>query len=167
MQAIRKANEAVPGEVYEAVKRLIEETKADTRNLDELALEGIRQGMPAQTEARAHGLPTWRMQRAYDRVHLMIGAQHDPTVRTRRPERRMKFIFMLTEETSHAVERLALDLLKQPKSYEKLVALHAHISNLPISTTAKHFSIPTATLRYYTQQIGAQLGTPTQPAREA
>ena len=38
--------------------------------------------------------------------------------------------------------------------------------SLAISTTAKHFNIPTSTLRYYAQQIGRQLRTPTQPARE-
>lgn len=63
------------------------------------------------------------------------------------------------------VEQLALDLLEQTRSYEKVVALHAHISNLGISTTAKHFNIPTSTLRYYSQQIGRQLQTPTRPAR--
>ena len=87
--------------------------------------------------------------------------------RVRRPERRVRFVFTLTAATAAAVEQLALDLLEKPKSYEKLVALHAHINNLAISTTAKHFNIPTSTLRYYAQQIGAQLGTPTMPAREA
>ncbi len=166
MLAIRKANGNVLDEVYEVVKIQIETINADTRCLDELALEGIRQGIPIQTQARTHGVPGYQMQRAYARVHLMIGAQRDPTVRVRRPERRVKSVFTLTEETAIAVEQLALDLLKQPKSYEKLVALHAHISNLAISTTAKHFNIPTSTLRYYAQQIGTQLKTPTQPAQE-
>jgi hypothetical protein len=165
--AIRKANGQVPEAVYEAVKTLIETTSADTRRQDELALDGIRRSIPTQTQARAHGLPTSRMQRAYARVHLMIGAQRDPQVRVRRPERRVKFVFTLTAETAATVEQLALDLLQQPKSYEKLVALHAHIGNLAISTTAKHFNIPTSTLRYYARQIGAQLGTPTRPWREA
>ena len=95
----------------------------------------------------------------------MIAAECDPTVRTLRPERRVKYVFTLTTESAAAVEHLALDLLKQSKSYEKLVALHAHIGNLAISTTAKNFNIPTSTLRYYSQQIGRQLQTPTQPAR--
>jgi len=106
------------------------------------------------------------MQRAYQRIHLMIGAERDPTVRVPRPERRVKPVFTLTAASAAAVEQLALDLLEQPKSYEKLVALHAHIGNLAISTTAKHFNIPTSTLRYYSQQIGRQLKTPTRPARE-
>lgn len=166
MKAIRKANGQISVVVYEAVKELIEETNADTCQQDQLALEGIQQGLSAQAQARAHDLPVWQMQRAYDRVHLMIGAQHDPSVRIRRPERRMKFVFTLTAETSAAVEQLALGFLQQPRSYEKLVALHTHISNLAVSTTAKHFNIPTSTLRYYVQQIGTQLGTPTRPARE-
>jgi len=95
----------------------------------------------------------------------MIAAEQDSTVRTLRPERRVQYAFSLTPENAAAVEQLALDFLKQPKSYEKLVALHAHISNLAISTTAKHFNIPTSTLQYYSQQIGKQLKTPTQPAR--
>lgn len=164
--AIRKANGDVPEAVYEAVKTLIATTDADTRATDEHALEGIRRRIPAQTQAQALDLPTSRMQRAYERVHLMIGAQLDPTVRVRRPEKRLKFVFSLTAETASAVETLALELLQQPKSYEKLVALHAHIGNLAISTTAKNFSIPTSTLRYYAQQIGTQLGTPILPARE-
>jgi DNA-directed RNA polymerase specialized sigma24 family protein len=165
--AIRKANGAVPEAVYDAVKTLIEVTNADTHRADELALEGIRLGIPAQTQAQAHGLPTSRMQRAYTRVHLMIGAQRDPNIRIRRPECRVKPVFTLTAETTTAVQQLALDLLEQPKSYAKLVALYVHISNLAISTTAKQFNIPTSTLRYYAQQIGQQLGTPTKPARDS
>jgi DNA-directed RNA polymerase specialized sigma24 family protein len=166
MATIRKTNGDVPDAIYEAVKSWIEATNADTRWQDELVLEAIRRGIPAQTQARAHDLPAWRMQRAYDRVHLMIAAQRDPSVRVRRPEHRVKYVFTLTDENATAIEQLALKLLEQPKSYEKLVALHAHISNLAISTTAKHFNIPTSTLRYYAQQIGAQLHTPTRPARE-
>jgi hypothetical protein len=166
MVAIQKGNGDVPVAVYEAVGSLIQKTKADTWAQDLLALEGIRRAVPVQTQARAHGLSTSRMQRAYARVHLMIGAQRDPSVRVRRPERRVKPVFTLTAETAAAVERLAQELLKQPKSYEKLVALHAHIGNLAISTTAKHFNIPTSTLRYYAQQIGVQLETPMKPARE-
>jgi len=59
---------------------------------------------------------------------------------------------------------LALELMNQPRSFEKLVALHSHISNLPVSRTAKCFGIPTATLRYYVLQIGERLQTPLQPA---
>jgi hypothetical protein len=167
MEAIKKANGNVPDTVYEAVKTYIETTNADTRKLDELALEGIRGQIPAQTQAREHGINQWTMQRAYKRVHLMIGAEHNPRVRVLRPERRKKSVFTLTPENALAVEQLALELLEQPRSYEKLVALHAHIGNLAISTTAKHFNIPTSTLRYYAQQIGRQLNTPTRPAREA
>jgi hypothetical protein len=166
MIAIKKANGDVSDAIYEAVKTFIETTNADTRPQDELALEGIRRHIPAQTQARMHGLTQPQMQRAYARVHLMIGAERDPTVRVRRPERRVKSVFTLTPETAAAVEQLALDLLEQPKSYEKLVALHAHIGNLAISTTAKHFNIPTSTLRYYAQQIGIQLLTPTKPAHK-
>jgi hypothetical protein len=166
IKAIRAANGDVPDPLHEAVKTLIAATNADTLRQDELALEGIRQGIAAQTQARAFGFPTWRMQRAYDRVHLMLAAQRDPTVRMRRPERRVKSVFTLTEATTAAVHQLALTLLEQPKSYEKLVALHAHINNLAISTTAKHFNIPISTLRFYARKIGEQLGTPTVPARQ-
>jgi hypothetical protein len=166
MVAIRKANGDIPTAIYAAVKARIEVTKADTMGQDLVALAGIQQGMPAQTQAKAHHLSTARMQRAYARVHLMIGAQRDPTIRTRRPEKRVQSVFTLTEATAAAVYQLALELLQQPKSYEKLVALHAHISNLAISTTAKHFNIPTSTLRFYAQRIGTRLGTPTKPARE-
>lgn len=167
MAAIRKANGDVPDGVYETVKVWIERTCSDTWKQDVLALEGIRQRIPAPIQARTFGVSQWKMQRAYDRVHLLIGAERDPTVLPRRPEHRTKSVFTLTETTAVAVEQLALALLKQPKSYEKLVALHAHIGNLPISTTAKHFNIPTSTLRYYMKQIGSQLGTPMQSAREA
>lgn len=163
---IRKANGTLSNEIIEAVKTQIEETKADTMSQDLLALEGIQQGIPAQTHARTHHLTTARIQRAYDRVHLMIGAQSDSSIRVRRPERRLKSVFTLTDATATAVHQLALELLDQPKSYEKLVALHAHIGNLAISTTAKHFNIPTSTVRFYAQQIGSRLGTPTKPARE-
>lgn len=165
MKIIQQANVMATEKVYKAVQVQIESLDADTRQQDELALAGIRQGIQISTQARKYGFPQYQMQRAYKRVHLMIAAELDPTVRTLRPERRMKHVFTLTTESAAAVERLALDLLKQSKSYEKLVALHAHISNLAISTTAKHFNIPTSTLRYYSQQIGKQLQTPTEPAR--
>lgn len=165
--AIRKTHGTLSQATVEAVKTQIERTKADTMSQDLLALAGIQRGIPAQTHARAHHLTTARMQRAYDRVHLMLGAQRDPTIRVRRPERRVKSVFTLTEATEIAVHQLALELLNQPKSYEKLVALHAHISNLAISTTAKHFNIPTSTLRFYAQKVSKELGTPTVPARQA
>lgn len=166
MTAIRQANENISVATYEAVQAKIVMTNADTRIQDEIALEGIWKGISISAQVRKHGLPQYQMQRAYKRVHLMIAAEHDPTVRTLRPERRVQYVFSLTSENSAAVEKLALDFLKQPKSYEKLVALHAHISNLAISTTAKNFNIPTSTLRYYSQQIGKQLKTPIQPARK-
>lgn len=166
MTAIHHANAGVQEEVYKAVQAQIESLDADTREQDELALAGIKYGIQISTQARTHGFPQYQMQRAYKRVHLMIAAERDPTVRTLRPERRMKHVFTLTMESATAVEQLALHLLKQSKSYEKLVALHAHISNLAISTTAKHFNIPTSTLRYYSQQIGKQLQTPIEPARK-
>lgn len=165
MTAIRTANAVVSDELYGAVQTRIRMINADTRHQDELALEGIQQNVPISTQARTYGFPQYQMQRAYKRVHLMIAAERDPTVRTLRPERRMKYVFTLTRESASAVEQLAQNLLTQPKSFEKLVALHAHISNLAISTTAKHFSIPTSTLRYYTKQIGSHLQTPQHPAR--
>ena len=166
MSVIRQANAVTTEAVYKAVQAQIESLNADTRKQDELALEGIQQGIQISTQARKYGLPQYQMQRAYKRVHLMIAAEHDPTVRTLRPERRVKYVFTLTTESAAAVEKLALNLLKESKSYEKLVALHAHISNLAISTTAKYFNIPTSTLRYYSQQVGRQLQTPTEPARK-
>jgi hypothetical protein len=167
MTAIRQANENISLATYEAVRAKIVMTNADTQSQDEIALEGIWKGISISIHARKHGFPQYQMQRAYKRVHLMIAAEHDPTVRTLRPERRVKYIFTLTPKSSAAVEQLALDFLKQPKSYEKLVALHAHISNLAISTTAKHFNIPISTLRYYSQQIGKCLKTPTQSKHQA
>ncbi len=166
MTAIHRANEDVSEATYEAVQTRIATTNSDTRQLDEIALQGIRQGIPISTQARNHDLPQYQMQRAYKRVHLLIAAERDPTVRTLRPERRMKSVFTVTPETSAAVEQLALELLKQPKSFEKLVALHAHIGNLAISTTAKNFNVPTSTLRYYSQQIAKHLNTPLHSARE-
>ena len=165
LTVIHQVNAGVSEGVYTAVHAKIETLNADTRQQDELALEGIQKGIQISTQARKYGLPQYQMQRAYKRVHLMLAAECDPTVRTLRPERRLKYVFTLTTESATAVEQLALDLLKQSKSYEKLVALHAHISNLAISTTAKHFNIPTSTLRYYSQQIGRRLQTPTRPAR--
>ena len=78
----------------------------------------------------------------------------------------MKYVFTLSPVTAVAIHQLAIQLLQQPKSFEKLVALHTHINNFAISTTAKNFNIPTSTLRYYTKQIANQLQTPTKPARE-
>jgi hypothetical protein len=166
VKTLRAANGEVSDAVYEAVKALVAATNADTQRQDEWALHGIQRGISAQTQARAFGFPAWRMRRAYERVHLMLGAQRDPSVRMRRPERRVKSVFTLTEATTAAVHQLALTFLEQPKSYEKLVALHAYIGNLVISTTAKHFNIPTSTLRFYAQQVGTHLGTPTVPARQ-
>ncbi|MBZ0285028.1 MAG: hypothetical protein K8L97_30110 [Anaerolineae bacterium] len=166
VNAIRKGNGIVSEGVYETVREWIERTNANTRKQDEIALEGLRYSIPASVQSRTYEISQSKMQRAYIRVSLLIGAERDPTIRIRRPEHRVKSVFTLTEESAAAVEHLALELLKQPKSYEKLVALYAHISNLAISTTAKFFNIPTSTLRYYTQQIGAQLGTLIQSVHE-
>lgn len=166
LKSIQQANKDISDDLYTVIQTRIEELNADTRRIDEFALEGIRQGVPISTQARTHHLPQYQMQRAYKRVHLMIGAERDGMVRMLRPERRTKSVFTLTPASAAEVEELANALLAQPKSYEKLVALHAHISNLAISTTAKHFNIPTSTLRYYAKQIGMHLGTPTRPARE-
>jgi hypothetical protein len=157
MKAIQQANKNITGVTFEVVRTKIGEINADTRMQDELALEGIQNSITISDQARTNNIPQYIMQRAYKRVHLLIAAVQDPTVRTLRPERRTKFEFTLTPENSVRVEQLALELLNQPKSYEKLVALHAHISNLPISTTAKHFNIPTSTLRFYKIQIASQL----------
>lgn len=163
---IRKTNGDLSEEDYNAVKAQIEALEADTMHQDLLALDGIRDKVPTQPHAKANGLPTHRMKRSYDRVHLMIGALRDPSIRTRRPERRVKSVFVLTDTTAIAIHQLALELLEDRRSYPKLVALHAHINNLAISTTAKNFNIPTSTLRLYAKQIGERLGTPTKPARE-
>jgi hypothetical protein len=162
--AIRKSNQGVSREVYEQVRTQIGDLDADTRLQDEIALSGIESGVSVLAQAKAHRMDVSRMHRAYHRVHRMIAALHDPSVRTLRPEKRQQFIFTLTPETERAVHDLALELMKQPRSFEKLVALHSHISNLPISRTAQYFHIPAATLRYYVLQIGERLQTPRQPA---
>jgi hypothetical protein len=166
MKAIRHANAGVTDTTYEVIRAKIATINADTRAVDEKALEGIQQRVSISAQARRYGLPQYQMQRAYKRVHLLIATEYDPTVRPLRPERRVQSVFTLTSENTAAVEQLALEFLKRPRSYEKLVALYAHICNLAISTTAKHFTIPTSTLRYYTQQIAKELKTPTQPARK-
>lgn len=162
LATIRQSNRGVGDALYDTVARRIADTPSDTQHQDSIALVGIRHAIPIMEQARRHGIPASQMQRAYTRVHLLIGAERDPTIRARRPDRRMAYVFTLTDETQVAIEQLALTLLQSPKSYEKLVALHTHISNLPVSTTAKHFNIPTSTLRFYVKQIGEELGTPTQ-----
>lgn len=164
MTALRKGNRAVPDAAYEAVAQQIEHLQADTQAQDELALAGIRTGVSVAAQARTHQMELGKMRRAYQRVHLLLAAVSDPTIPTKRPEKRQQYQFTLTPENEQAVHALALELLPQARSFEKLVALHAHISNLPVSRTAQHFHIPTATLRYYVQQIGERLGTPKVPA---
>ncbi|MCA0457134.1 MAG: hypothetical protein LCI00_24395 [Chloroflexi bacterium] len=165
IKAIRKANENLPDTIVDRVRAKIVAINADTRIQDEIALDSIAKGSSISVSVRLHNFPYYQMQRAFNRVHLMIAAEQDESVRTLRPEKRMRFVFTLTPESAIVVEAIALEFLQQPKSYEKLIALHAHISNLAISTTAKHFNIPTSTLRYYSQQIGKRLNTPTEPAR--
>ncbi|MBL8152773.1 MAG: hypothetical protein JNM70_01215 [Anaerolineae bacterium] len=164
LRIIRQHNQTVSADLYEAVEREIVRLDADTRLQDSLALQGIRSGCSASSQARQHGIPVSRMRRAYKRVHLLIASARDPTVRPMRPEKRQQYHFVLTPESEQAVHALALELLAQPRSYEKLVALHAHIANLPISRTAQHFNLPIATLRYYVNQIGQRLQTPRQTA---
>jgi hypothetical protein len=160
MAAIRQGNQAVPDVAYESVATQIQQLQADTQAQDEVALAGIRTGVPVAAQARTHQIGLGKLRRAYQRVHLLLAAVCDPTIPTKRPEKRQQFHFTLTPENEHAVHTLALELVPQARSFEKLVALHAHISNLPVSRTAQHFHIPTATLRYYVQQIGERLGTP-------
>jgi hypothetical protein len=163
---IRKVNGTSSAGQFDIVRAKIEATNADTMRLDLLALEGIRRGMTMQAQARASSISFHRMRRAYLRVHLLLGAERDPDIRPYRPTKHTVQVFILTPETELAVEQLALELLKHPRSTEKLIALHTHISNLPVSTTAKHFNLPTSTLRYDVKQIGQRLGTPTYSARD-
>ncbi|HUN06271.1 MAG TPA: hypothetical protein PLQ56_06705 [Aggregatilineales bacterium] len=164
MAAIRRDNATVPETIYEAVAQQITALNADTHRQDALALAGIRAGISASVQAQTHHIENGKMRRAYERVHLLIAAARDPSIPTKRPEKRQQFLFTLTPESAQAVHDLALELMSQPRSFEKLVALHTHISNLPVSRTAEHFQIPTATLRYYVQQIGERLQTPKVPA---
>jgi hypothetical protein len=156
-RAIRKANIDIPETVFEAVKVYLLTTQSDTMAHDLIALEGIRQGITAQAQGRAKGIRPSRIQQAYTRVHLLIGAQRDSQIRVYRPTRRTVRTFELTPSTEVIVKQVALELLDHPKNYEKLVALYAVVGNLKISTTAKHFFIPTSTLRYYALQIWERL----------
>lgn len=164
IQHIRNHNSDIPEAVFASILKQIVEIGSDTQRQDELALEGIKQGVSALAQGRNHDIHISKMQRAYNRVHLMIAAFSDPTIRPRRPEKRKQFQFELNPTSERAVHDLALELDRQPRSFERLIALHTHISNLPISRTAKHFNIPAATLRYYVMQIGERLGTPRQTA---
>ncbi len=164
IQQVRALNSEVSDAVFAFVLNQIIETGSDTQKQDELALAGIKAGTSALAHGKSHDIHVSKMQRAYNRVHLMIAAVNDPTIRPRRPEKRKQFQFELNSTTGQAVHDLALQLEKQPKSFERLVALHTHINNLPISRTANHFNIPPATLRYYVMQIGERLGTPRQSA---
>lgn len=164
MAAIRRENATVPETIYEAVAQQILDLNADTCRQDTLALAGIRAKISVSVQAQAHHIENGKMRRAYERVHLLIAAARDPSIPTKRPEKRQQFLFTLTPESAQTVHNLALELMSQPRSFEKLVALHTHISNLPVSRTAEHFQIPTATLRYYVQQIGERLQTPKVPA---
>ncbi len=164
LAVIRQSNQSASAADFEVVRRRILALEADTQAQDLIALDGIRRGITVREQACASGQPAARLKRAYNRVHLLLGAERDPTVRVKRADKRKRYVFVLTPETEAAVHQLALELINAPRSYEKLVALHTHISNLAVSTTAKHFRLPTATLRYFVQQIGERLGTPQQSA---
>lgn len=122
---IRQSNQAIILERYQSLRQHLFEQQPDTLERDLLALEGIENHIPARHQARAYGVPDSAMQRAYERVHLLLAAQLDSRITPRRPEKKKQESYVFTQEHAPLIAALANTLLVEEKCDVKLVALWA------------------------------------------
>jgi hypothetical protein len=155
--AIRKQNGNIEPSCYEKVQQELEQLNPDTLDRDLIALQGIREHVTAKEQARIHGKSYSSMQRAYERIHLLLAAQSDETVIPRRPQKIHAKPFEFRPEYAPMLQLLANELLRQPNSDGKIIALYSYLCNIPNRTSARNFQMSESTLRHYRQNIQERL----------
>jgi hypothetical protein len=157
IRQIRLQTAHSPPEHYDEVRKTLHSLKPDTLERDLLALEGIQAKVAARQQARNHQISYSAMQRAYERVHLLLAALVNPTVSPKQVERKRSQTYVFRQEDEPIIRALANELLTRSNSQERLVALYAHLCNLPNRTAARNFQMNEATLRRYRQQVHERL----------
>lgn len=153
MRQIREQNSAISPERFQQVRSKLLSEKPDTLERDLIALDGIAQKVSARQQAREWSIPAAAMQRAYERIHLLLAAEVNPSVNPRRIERKHKQTFHYTSQDEPILQQLANALLLEEKSQERLIALYAYICNLGNRPIARQFQVNEASLRRYRHQI--------------
>lgn len=141
-----------PPEHYDEVRKTLHSLKPDTLERDLVALDGIKAKVDARQQARNHHISYSAMQRAYERVHLLLAAVVNPTVSPKQIEKKRTQTYIFQKEDEFIIRALANELLRQSNSQERLVAFYAYLCNLPNRTTARNFQMDEATLRRYRKQ---------------
>ena len=153
IHAIRKQNTDIEPEYFEKVKHHLEQQCPDTLIRDLIALKGIRDKVAAKMQARTYNVSYSSMQRAYERVHLLLASQRDETVQARRSQKIRAKPFVFRPEYEPLIQSLADELLVQPYSQGKLIALYSYLCNISNRTSARNFQMSESTLRNYRHQI--------------
>ena len=157
--AIRQQNASIEPEYFEKVKQQLEQECPDTLDRDLIALQGIQTETTAKTQARQHNLSYSSMQRAYERVHLLLASQKDETVVPRRAQKIRAKPFDFCPEYVPLIQSVANEMLDEPNSEGKLIALYSYLCNIPNRTSARNFQMSESTVRNYRNRIQERFTT--------
>lgn len=156
---IRQRNDNTPPEIYRQVRELLCREQPTTLDRDLLALTGIQSGISAHEQGRRHHISKSGMQRAYERVHLLIAAQTDPTVRPRQSPKQRMLPFEMKASMIPVLQRIATELASEHDNITPLIALYGYICNLPNRALARDFDINEGTLRRYRYRVQDQVAS--------
>jgi hypothetical protein len=154
--AIRQSNAYIEPEYFDKVEKVLNQQCPDTLERDLIALQGINEQVCAKAQARIHAMSYSSMQRAYERIHLLLASQKDETITPRRPQKIRAKPFVYRPEYEPLIQLLAQELLVQPYSDGKLIALYSYLCNISNRTSARNFQMSESTLRNYRHQIQAR-----------
>jgi hypothetical protein len=151
--AIRQQNVDIAPEYFEKAQQYLEQQCPDTLDRDLVALQGIREQVTAKAQAHSHALSYSSMQRAYERIHLLLASLRDETITPRRPQKIRAKPFVFCPEYEPLIQSVATEMLSEPNSQGKLIALYSYLCNIPNRESARNFQMSEATLRNYRQRI--------------
>ena len=155
--AIRETNGSACAEQFRAVRESLHTDQPTTLERDLIALAGIEAGVSAKAQGRRHDIPKSSMQRAYERVHLLLAAQTDPSVRPRQSPRRRMQSFELSEAAVPVLRQVAGELASEHGNFVMLIALYAYVCNLPDRAVSRDFGVNEGTLRRHRYAVQGRL----------
>jgi hypothetical protein len=157
ISAIRRSNAQTPPHIYESVRKQLCADVPQTLERDLIALAGIQVSISAKEQSRQHNIPKSAMQRAYERVHLLIASQQDNSVRPRQaPKKRMQ-TFEMNDAVLPLLQSVASELAAEVGNFVPVITLYAHIYNLPNRAVARDFGISEAPLRQMRYRVQERL----------
>ena len=154
--AIRLSNQNATPAHFEAARQYLEVHQPDTLPRDLIALTGIQEGIAATEQGRRHAISKSSIQRAYERAHLLLAAQRDPSIVPRRMERKRAQAFTLTQSMEALLVQIANEFV-QGDDFVSLIALYGYICNLPNRAVSRAFNVNEGTLRRYRHQVQGRL----------